>query len=165
MWSHYTLDGSGFVVGYALEHLYGLVSHPERLRQVSYRSELERIYGYGALSYSDNNLNAALSVKSDFWSYESEWRLIVELNETIGTGKFDAHGLPINLVRVPNEAVVSVFHTERTPQETVAQIWSRLEDPNNRYSAGRLTKLVMATNRYEYEDEKPAELGGPIQVF
>ena len=132
---------------------------------VSYRTEMERIYGYGALGYSDNNLNAALSLKSNFWSYESEWRLIVELNETIGTGQFDAHGQPVNLVRVPNEAVVSVFHTERTPQGTVAQVRSRLEDPNNRYSTDRLTKLVMATRRYEYEDEKPAELGGPIQVF
>ena len=146
-------------------HLLRLASHQERLRPVSYRDKLERIYGYGALSYSDDNLNAALSIKSNFWSYESEWRLIVELNETIGTGKFDTHGLPINLVRVPNEAVVSVFHTERTPKETVAQIRSRLEDPNNRYSANRLTKLVMATNRYEYEDEKPAELGGPIQII
>ena len=165
MWSHYPFDGSGFVIGYAVGHIVRLVSNPERLRPVSYRSELERIYGYDALGYSDNNLIAALSVKSNFWSYESEWRLIVELNETIGTGQLDAHGQPVNLVRVPNEAVVSVFHTERTSQETVAQIRSRLEGPNNRYSTNRLTKLVLATRRYEYEDEKSAELGGPIEVF
>ena len=165
MWSHYTFDGSGFVIGYAVEHIVRLVSNPERLRPVSYRSELERIFGYDALGYSDNNLIAALSVKSNFWSYESEWRLIVELNETIGTGQLDAHGQSINLVRVPNEAVVSVFHTERTSQETVAQIRSRLEGPNNRYSTNRLTKLVLATGRYEYEDEKSAELGGPIEMF
>ena len=49
----------------------------------------------------------------------------------VGTGHFDERGLPINLVRVPNEEIVSVFHTERTPPETVEQIRSRLEDTNN----------------------------------
>lgn len=46
---------------------------PDRkLSEVSYRFEVERICGYGVLSYSDENLNAALSVKSCFWSCESE---------------------------------------------------------------------------------------------
>ena len=60
-------------------------------------------------------MNILLSFKSEQWSYESEWRLIVELSDTMGTGSRDSRGLPINLVRVPNEAVISVLHTERTP--------------------------------------------------
>ena len=59
-------------------------------------------------------------------------RLIVELKKTIGTGETDAFKQPINLVRVPNDAVVSVFHTERTPPETVSLIRARLQDSNNR---------------------------------
>lgn len=165
MWSHYTRDGSGFVVGYAVEPLRRLVPDPERLRPVTYRAELERLYGYGVLGDSEENLNALLSLKSDHWSYESEWRLIIELDDTIGTGQQDAQGQPINLIRVPNQAVVSVFYTERTPRTTVDQIRVRVEDPRNRYSANRLTKLAMSPSRYGYEEEKPPELGGPIPIF
>ena len=68
-------------------------------------------------------------VKSDHWSYESEWRLIVELSDTMGTGSRDSRGLPINFVRVPNEAVVSVFHTERTPIPVVKKVCERLQNP------------------------------------
>ena len=76
----------------------------------------------------------------------------MELDETIGTGLRDSRGLPINLVRVPNEAVVSVYHTERTPPVTVEEIRSRLENPNNRYGTAQLTKLIASSERYEYED-------------
>jgi hypothetical protein len=61
--------------------------------------------------FTEENANALLSFKSDHWSYESEWRLIVELSETIGTGYRDRLGYSINLLRVPNPAVVSVYYT------------------------------------------------------
>ena len=98
------------------------------------------------------DLHLFLSMKSDYWSYESEWRLIVELSKTIGTGLLDFRGLPINLVRVPNESVLSVYHTERTPVDVVERIRSRLENPNNRYGTQRLTKLIASAERYRYED-------------
>ena len=97
-------------------------------------------------------MNILLSFKSDHWSYESEWRLIVELSDTVGTGLRDSRGLPINLVRVPNEAVVSVFHTERTSITVSEKVSERLQNPNNRYSVRRLTKLVASPNRYGYVD-------------
>ncbi len=104
------------------------------------------------LRYDQGYLIGLMAFKSEHWSYEDEWRLIVELDQTIGTGKTDARGLSINLVRVPNEAVVSVYHTERTSPDTVDRIRSRLENPNNRYGISRLTKLVASSERYEYED-------------
>ena len=104
------------------------------------------------LGSPDDNLNGLLSLKSDHWSYESEWRLIVELDETIGTGLRDSRGLPVNLLRVPNEAVVSVYHTERTPAGVFEEVRSRLANPNNRYGVRRLTKLVASAERYGYED-------------
>ena len=63
-----------------------------------------------------------LSVKSDHWSYENEWRLIVPINDTIGTAETDRHDQPINLVSVPNEAVVSIYYTERTAPEAFETI-------------------------------------------
>ena len=152
LWSHYTLDGSGFVVGYDVEGLKVLSRHEECLRPVRYIEEIAAIESYDLLEVHKGALNAVMSLKSDHWTYENEWRLIVELNETIGTGFEDHHGLPINLLRVPNEAVVSVYYTERTPVKVVDLLRSRLENPNNRYRTKQLTKLVASPERYGYED-------------
>ena len=103
------------------------------------------------MSSPESNLPALLSLKSDHWSYEDEWRLIVELNRTIGTGKSDERGLTINIVQVPNEAVVSVHYTERSPQKTVKLIRERLTDKNNRYRAESTRKLVLSSTSYGYE--------------
>ena len=115
---------------------------------VSVRSEVD----YGVLNYSEGYLDVFLSMKSDHWRYESEWRLIVELDQTIGTGLPDTRGLPVNLVRMPNEAVVRVYHTERTPVGAVENVRERLQNPNNRYGTKRLTKLIASAEQYGYED-------------
>ena len=91
-------------------------------------------------------------MKSDHWSHEDEWRLIIELNRTIGTGETDQHGQPINLLQVPNEAVVSVYYTERTPRESVKLIRDRLADRNNRYQAENPRKLILSSTAYSYEE-------------
>ena len=159
MWSHYTLDGSGFVVGYDVERLRVVSSQEESLRPVRYFEEMVAIESYELLGIHKGALNAVMSLKSDHWSYEQEWRLIIELDETIGTGFEDRRGLPINLLRVPNEAVLSVFYTERTPVEVVDLVRSRLENPNNRYGTKGLTKLVASPRRYGYEDSVDQKVG------
>ena len=128
-----------------------MVGGDDSLREVRYVSRVFPISVYPVLS-EEENVSILLSFKSDHWSYESEWRLIVELSDTMGTGSRDSRGLPINLVRVPNEAVVSVFHTERTPIPVVKKVCERLQNPNNRYSVQRLTKLVASPDRYGYVD-------------
>ena len=151
MWAHYTGDGSGFVIGYQADALRSLGRRDGSLREVIYENRVLPIVEYPVLS-REENVNILLSFKSDQWSYESEWRLIVELSDTIGTGARDSRGLPINLVRVPNEAVVSVFHTERTSNTVVERVCERLQNPNNRYGIQRLTKLVASPGRYGYVD-------------
>ena len=152
MWSHYTLDGSGFVVGYEWEKLWSLSRFDSSLFPVQYCSDIPEIESYEVLHYDRGYLSGLMSYKSNHWSYENEWRLIVELDETISVGESDTRGWPINLVRVPNEAVVSVNHTERTPPDAVDRIRSRLENPVNRYGTSHLTKLIASSERYEYED-------------
>ena len=83
--------------------------------------------------------------------------MIVELNDTIGTGLRDAHDQPINLVRIPNRAVSKVFFTERTPEEAVDEVRTRLEDGNNRYRARHLTELVLLETQYAYVESDAAE--------
>ena len=156
MWSHYTRDGSGFVIGYDKEAIRRLTDIDEGLRSVSYGERPPPIIGPTVLVSPDSNLPVLLSIKSNHWCYENEWRLIVELNRTIGTGATDLRGQPINLVQVPNEAVVSVHYTERTPHESVELIRNRLADNNNRYCAKSPRKLIMSFTSYGYE-EAPAD--------
>ena len=152
MWSHYTTDGSGFVIGYKVTELSRLAGPKGRLRSVTYGGQMPPITGPNVLVSPDSNLPKLLSCKSKHWSYESEWRLIVELNRTIGTGKTDQHGQPITLVQVPNEAVVCVYYTERTPPASVELIRERLADRNNRYGAVSPRKLILSSTSYNYEE-------------
>ncbi len=151
MWSHYTIDGSGFVIGYNTKELSTLASNNEYLREVTYGNRPPPIMGPIVLVSPGSNLPKILANKSIHWSYESEWRLIVELKGTIGTGKIDQHRQPINLIQVPNEAMVSVYYTERTPPESVKKISDRLADENNRYRVGKPQKLLMSSTSYGYE--------------
>ena len=152
MWSHYTTDGSGFVIGYDAGELRKLTGPMASLRKVEYGNEPPLIMGPMILVAPESNLPILLSVKSDHWAYEDEWRLIVELNRTIGTGETDQHDQPINLVQVPNEAVVCVYYTERSPHESVELIRERLADKNNRYRAQNPRKLILSSTSYGYEE-------------
>ena len=152
MWSHYTTDGSGFVIGYDVAELGKLTGPMGCLRSVHYGNKPVLITGPTVLVAPESNLPGFLSMKSDHWAYEDEWRLIVELNRTIGTGETDQHGQPINLVQVPNEAVVCVYYTERTPRESVKLIQDRLADRNNRYRAENPRKLILSSTSYGYEE-------------
>ena len=141
MWSHYTVDGSGFVLAYDAESLRTLSTREGCLQQVRYGNRPIPLLDYPVLN--ESNMNALMSYKSAHWQYEQEWRLIVELNETIGTGQRDGRCQPINLLRVPNQAVIRVYYTERTPGATVEKIRERLANANNRYGTAAPTKLVM----------------------
>ncbi len=154
MWSHYTIDGSGFVIGYKVKELERLAGPIGRLRPVTYSDQPPPIMGPNVLVSPFSNLPKLLSCKSAHWSYESEWRLIVELDETIDTGEIDRHKQPIRLVRVPNEAVASVYYTERTSRESVKLIRERLLDKNNRYAALTPRKLILSSTSYNYEEAR-----------
>ena len=161
MWSHYTTDGSGFVIGYDPREFRKLARTRDRLQPVQYDTQpcllgvsFDPVGMSDGSRSSDFDWSFLLIRKSQHWDYEQEWRLIVDLDQTIGTGQKDLHGQPVNLVRVPNEAVVSVFYTERTPHEAVDELRKRLANPNNRYTAEPLRKLMLAPNSYSYVEEK-----------
>ena len=151
MWSLYTTDGSGFVIGYDMSEIRKLGGPESSLMLMRYGDRPPPVIGPAVFSQPRSNIPRLLSVKSNHWSHEEEWRLIVELNKTVGTGQTHQHGLPINLVPIPNEAVVEVFYTERTPGQHVELVRSRLADPNNRYQAGSPRKLILSSTSYEYE--------------
>ena len=151
MWAHYTSDGSGFVIGYDKAELKVLSGDKGCLQPVVYLDQPPPIYGPIVPVQPESNVTKLLSAKSMHWHYEKEWRLIAELKDTIGTGESDKHG-PINLVQIPNEAVVRVFYTERTPFDDVNLIRERLADKSNGYRAKRPIKLIRSTSSYGYEE-------------
>ena len=152
LWSLYTTDGSGFVIGYDMSELKKLGGPDGDLRAVQYNDCPPLISAPVVFAKPKSNISALLSQKSKHWTHEEEWRLIVELNKTVGTGQTDQHGLPINLVQIPNEAVVEVFYTERTPRQDVQRVQARLANPNNRYQAENPRKLILSSTSYEYEE-------------
>ena len=152
MWSLYTTDGSGFVIGYDVSELSQLTGTEGSLGPVRYNDRSPAIIGPKSLASPKSNIPILLSIKSDDWSHEDEWRLIVELNKTIGTGETDQRGLPVNLVQIPNDAVVEVFYTDRTPPNVVQSVRDRLADTNNRYKTGSPRKLMLSTTSYGYEE-------------
>ena len=160
LWSHYALDGSGFALGYKAEVLKSLTGSGVHLRPIRYIPEPGRVLGYRVLSMPESNMVQLMRCKSDLWEYEREWRLIVELDLTIGTGDRDRHDQPVNLFRVPNAAVGKVYFTERTPKRFVSEINRRLEAPNNRYGVRQATKLVLAESAYRYEEADATDLEG-----
>ena len=160
LWSHYALDGSGFAIGYKAEVLKSLVSSGVHFVPIRYIPKPGYVIGYRVLSAPASNMVQMMRCKSDHWEYEREWRLIVELDLTIGTGDRDRHGQPVNLFRVPNAAVGKVYYTERTPERFVSEINRRLQAPNNRYGVRQATKLVLAKSAYRYEEADATELGG-----
>ena len=149
LWAHYTVDGSGFVIGYDRVDLSKLICGKELLKAVTYVNDRPSIERYRELLYQ-NYIHKLLLMKSDVWQYEGEWRIVVELNHTIGTGKTDAREQPICLFRIPNKAVKEVYYTERTPSDKVDAIKSRISNPNNRYGVCEPVKLVLSGATYDY---------------
>ena len=151
MWTHYADSGAGFVIGYRVSELKKIPSGYERLGPVQYLEEPPLSTGH-VIFKDENNLHITLLIKANYWAYEREWRLTVELKNTVGTGKTDASGHSINLYPIPNESVTEVYFTERTPESEVEIIRSRLSNPANRFRAGSPRKLILSSDRYGYTE-------------
>lgn len=150
MWAHYSSDGTGFAVGYDREQLKTLGKNKHCLRKVLYRSEPARI-----LEHAVPRQEAAyrlLSLKSDHWEYEKEWRLILELKQTIQNGNCDDRHEQINVIHIPNRAVRSLYYTERTSLRKLEELCNRLRGQNNNYKDVNLIQLRMSESRYGYEE-------------
>ena len=114
LWAHYADSGAGVVIGYRVSVLKKIATGYERLGAVQYLDE--PLISTGHVIFKDEgNLHTILLTKASYWEYEREWRLTLELKNTVGTGKSDRNGHSINICPIPNEAVTEVYFTERTP--------------------------------------------------
>ena len=150
LWAHYADSGAGVVIGYRVSELKTITTGYERLGAVQYSDE-PPISGGHVIFKDEGNLHAILLTKASYWEYEQEWRLTLELKNTVGTGKSDRNGHSINICPIPNEAVTEVYFTERTPYSMVDTIETRLKNPSNRFRAVTPRKLVLAPDKYGYD--------------
>ena len=150
LWAHYADSGTGVVIGYRVSVLKTVIKGLEQLGAVKYFKKPPFTLGHNFFK-DESNLHEVLLTKASYWEYEQEWRLTVELKNTVGTGENDRAGHSINICPIPNEAVTEVYYTERTPDTMVDTIEARLRDPNNRFTADVPRKLSLASDRYGYE--------------
>lgn len=153
LWAHYAESGAGVVIGYRMSSLQGIVKGNEQLGAVRYFDQPPFTLGHNFFK-DDSNLHAVLLTKARYWEYEEEWRLTLELKNTVGTGETDRSQYSINICPIPNEAVIEVYYTERTPNTVVETIRARLEDQNNRFTARAPRKLILASDRYGYKEPR-----------
>ena len=150
LWAHYADSGAGVVIGYRTSILENIATGTERLGAVRYYEKPPISAGH-VIFTDEGNLHVILLSKARYWEYEQEWRLTLELKNTVGTGKNDRNGHSINLCPIPNEAVTEVYYTERTPKSHVDKIAARLNNPNNRFGVDAPKKVVLAYEEYGYE--------------
>lgn len=149
LWAHYADSGAGVVIGYRVSVLKTITTGYERLGAVQYLDKPPMSMGHGIFK-DESNLHVLLLTKASHWKYEQEWRLTLELKNTVGIGKSDRNGHSINVCPIPNEAVTGVYFTERISKSTLEIIETRLRNPSNRFRAGAPRKLVLAPDMYGY---------------
>jgi hypothetical protein len=108
MWAHYADKHMGFVVEYAPEHPWfdrrrGPDDEFFRLRQVHYQTERAAVV---ATQTSGEEL---MLTKSEEWSYEKEWRVVLPLEGCVVKAQDAHHGVPVHAVQVPREAIRRVI--------------------------------------------------------
>lgn len=123
MWSHYTDDHKGFVIGFDEKHPFfadnaNQLPLPNGVHRVRYRKRRKRI------SYDAIDDLSILFEKSVDWQYEAEYRMLMPLNK--GTYlrssirqpsyPFEELPLPIFLFKIPAECIESVVLGARFPE-------------------------------------------------
>ena len=151
MWAHYANSSFGYVIGYQVSYLKEIAARCGQLGSVCYGQNPPAAISYNVFK-SVTNLYEALMTKGSNWASEQEWRLILELKHTIGTGKLIDEEHPFHLCPIPNEAVVEVYYTEQTKQHRIPIIEGRLKNSCNRYGTSTLKKLVQVAGKYELEN-------------
>ena len=148
LWAHYADSGKGVAIGYDIAVLKQIPTEHEILGAVQYSDQLPTT-SESSDSLVDNELRSLLLKKSKHWQHEREWRLILDLRNTTGTGQKDENGFPICLCSIPNEAVVEVIITGRSPAGIDTALLDRLMGPYG-FRGWPLERLVLGPDKYGY---------------
>lgn len=126
MWSHYSNEHKGFVVGFESEHPF--FSHHDEdngeitIQEIEYstkRAELDLIEKYRG----DSKDKEILFRKSPHWMYEKEWRKIKNLenaDSTISQSK-------VYLFKTPSDSVKEIVFGMRSSENTNKEVFEKLK--------------------------------------
>ncbi|MFG1600027.1 DUF2971 domain-containing protein [Klebsiella quasipneumoniae] len=141
MWAHYADDYSGALIKFDEEHDFF-----EGIFEVQYSPTRPIVH----IDYLKDNKSIAipnLCIKSDVWSYESEWRVIRAL-ENCNPIKAKYKNFDIYTMDIPLEAIQSITFGERCPIEVQRNIYNKLKQTNI-----ALDIAVLSNWGYEFQNE------------
>ncbi|WGV18599.1 DUF2971 domain-containing protein [Pseudomonas putida] len=140
MWAHYGCSHEGFVLEFDPEASF---FHQRRSEKDEFRSLRPVIYSptRPTLTFADAKDVSPLLTKSDHWSYEQEWRMMVDLNDA--SVVLDAGEKKFHLFDFPASAIKSVIFGSRMSQTKKHRI---LELIANRPQLGHITCFQAAVD-------------------
>jgi len=149
MWAHYANSHQGFVIEFDSSHKYfnqKITENDElrHLRKVSY-SEKRPDIRINKLDGFDAGV-AAFLTKSNDWSYEKEWRMLLPLecsDKQIMSSPYNRY-----LFKVPFSAISSVIIGARATQNTIDNIKEAVS-VNAELRHIKVYKMCISENRYE----------------
>ncbi|WP_177409238.1 DUF2971 domain-containing protein [Pseudomonas sp. Irchel s3h9] len=112
MWAHYACSHEGFVIEFDTESAFFNQRRSQKddfrhLKPVQYSTVRP------PLTFDNGNITAMLT-KSEHWSYEREWRMMVDLSDSTNTLSF--HGKTYHLFEFPPSCITSVILGARMPE-------------------------------------------------
>ena len=151
LWTYYADEGRGIAIGYHAPTLEDHINGRGYLGATEYWDMQAGKHTY-IIAEDEWSLYKQLYLKKGMvWMHENEWRIIVKLEDTIDTNRLDRTMHSINLLSIPNEAVVRVYYTERTDKILVAKLDTRLKNPESRYGAESAQQVIQDNRQYEYK--------------
>jgi hypothetical protein len=154
MWAHYANSHQGFVIEFDSSNKFFNQQINENdelryLRKVSYSDERPNIR-INVRDGSDAGVKMFLA-KSNEWSYEKEWRIMLPLEHSDKKIKSVPHD--IHLFKIPFSAISKVIIGARATQETVQEIKEAIA-VNSEFNHTKLCKMLIDDKRYELKMEE-----------
>jgi hypothetical protein len=152
MWAHYTKSHKGFCIGFDRNHEF-FTTHYENqnlrlpLTPVEYKTERFTV----DLALSNNSWQRAVGIltrKSIDWEYEQEERIVSSFKLDHIT-KSNNHGLPINLFKVPHDAIneiVTGINASQSLQDLIGTFCKKRKI--------KLYKCKLSKNSYDFERDE-----------
>lgn len=154
MWAHYANSHQGFVIEFDSSNKFFNQQINENdelryLRKVSYSDERPNIR-INVRDGSDAGVKMFLT-KSNEWSYEKEWRIMLPLEHSDKKIKSVPHD--IHLFKIPFSAISKVIIGARATQETVQEVKEAIS-VNSELNHIKLCKMLIDDKRYELKMEE-----------
>jgi hypothetical protein len=144
MWSHYSQDHKGLVVGFNREHHFFLQNKPCEVEYSNRRLPITINNGLVRVNGRLNSVDLRLLFrKHTDWCYEKEWRLIKELKDCNQSEK----NKDVYLLKIPNTAISNITLGANMPQGEIERICNAIGG-DDRWSHLTVYKAELSAKEY-----------------